>query len=864
MKKFYKNNKQNLFITLGLLACTLGLPHISLAHTKAKNRKIPKNSISKELEWVISNDPDNICHGYFVQPVLDASGEPILPPKFSSTEIHADSGAFSQTSASKLSGDVTVLQPGRRLTANNAILYRTKGGKYKALFLSGDVRAYEPGQLFIAKTAYYNFLEKTSKLNDVKYRVVLASPNDAASHLSPLNKNQKKITGTVAWGQAQDVKQLKPKHSELTEATYTTCAPDAAVWKLISSKIRLNKETDVGTAQNVRLNVLDVPVLYWPYLNFPLSKKRKSGFLFPILGHNNKSGYIFGLPYYWNIAPNYDDTITPTVYSKRGVMFTNQFRYLTDRSYGEIIGSFLPNDREFKEFKSTAAQKYPGQYGLNDLLKSSKNRYSFIWRDNTAIDQNWTSNIDYAKVSDDYYFQDFGDIPESIAANQLLQQAQIQYHDEHWIFTGLVQSYQTLHPVNRQLVTNPYKRLPQLSLDGNFPDAWKGFNFTWKSQGTYFDSAPIPGVTPNINGGRFEVRPGISYPVNWIWGFFEPQIQYDATYYGLKNQIPNKPSNITRTLPIIDVHSGLYFDRDINLFNTTYEQTLEPELYYLYVPYRKQNNIPNFDSGIIPFTYSQLFANNRFSSIDRIADANQVSFALTTRIINNDTGDQKFRFSIGDIYYFKKPEVQLSNQPSYRDFDFLTGLGAAPIDEHFSPIAALATYNLNPVWSANGGYAWDPNKHQSITGSFYLSYTPAPNHILDFGYSYIRNGDIINNVPLGSYKNNLNQFNVDSAWPINSHWSVVGIFNYNISQKHPQTYMAGFEYNTCCIRARFVGGRTFSNVNQLGNYQMHNAFYFQLQLKGLGNIGNNSISNILTSNINGYVDPFQNNSFMNI
>lgn len=861
MKKFYKNNKRDFFISLGLLACTLGFPHLGIAHVKT-SKKSKRESISKELEWVVSNNPENICHGYYVQPVLDTSGEPILPPKLSNTEIHANSGNFSQTSKSKLSGDVIFLQPGRRLTANDATLYRSKSGKYKALSLSGDVKAYEPGQLFVARTAYYNFLEKTSNLKDVKYRVVLTSPSEAASRLQPLNRDEKKITGTVAWGQAKDVKQTKPKHSILTEATYTTCAPNVEQWKLISSQIKLNKETEVGTAKNVRLNVLGVPVFYWPYINFPLSKKRKSGFLFPILGYNSKSGAIFGLPYYWNIAPNYDDTITPTVYSKRGVMFTNQFRYLTQHSNGELIGSFLPNDQDFKKFKSTAAQKYPGQFGLNNLLNSSNNRYSLRWLNDTAFNQNWTSSIDYAKVGDDYYFQDFGSFPEEISTNQLLQQAQIQYRDEHWVFTGLVQGYQTLHPVNRQLVNNAYKRLPQLSLNGNFPDVWKGFNLTLQSQGTYFDSSPIPGIITNINGGRFHIRPGISHPFNWIWGFLDPQIQYDVTYYTLQNQTPTQASNITRTVPIVDVHSGLYFDRNLDLFNTSYEQTLEPELYYLYVPYRNQNNIPNFDSGIIPFSYSQLFSDNRFSSIDRLGDANQVSFSLTTRFINNNTGNQKFRFSIGDIYYFKKPEVQLCNTPGCRDF--LTGLGAAPIDERFSPIATLATYNLSPVWSANGGYAWDPNKHKSITGSFYLSYTPAPNHILDFGYSYIRNGDIINNVPLGSSENNLNQFNVDGAWPINSHWSLVGIFNYNISQNHPQTYMAGFEYNTCCIRARFVGGRTFANVNQVGKFEMQNAFYFQLQLKGLGNIGNNSISNLLTSNINGYVDPFQTNSFLNV
>ncbi len=866
MKALSSSNKKNFFIFLGFLAGTFLFPKTGLAISKS-HEKNKSSSVAEQLDWVVSNDPQNVCHGYFIQPALDTSGAPILPAKDSLTQISADAGSLSQKKPSVLTGDIVVLQPGRRLTAEKATIYPAKNGKYKAVELTGDVKAWQPGELFLAKSGYFNLIKKSHTLNDVTYRVILAKEDQMANQLTPINKNTDKLDGTVAWGKAKKVKQLKPKHSVLSEVTYSTCAPDTRQWNLISSQIKLNRETEEGTAKNVRLAVGGVPVFYWPYLSFPLTNARKSGFLFPIIGNTNQSGFELGLPYYWNIAPNYDDTITPTYYSKRGVMFVNDFRYLTTHSNGHFYGTFLPNDKAFREFQSTAAQDFPGQEGLDDLLNDSDNRYALAWKDNTSYDAHWSSNVDFGTVSDDYYFQDFGTFPEEITLNQVTQTASVDYVNTHWKFSTKVQGYQTLHPVNRVPVGDPYARLPEIKASANYPDFWKGFDFTFQTQNDYF-LFPAEETTRMPEGTRLEVRPGISYPINWIWGFLDPQIQVDATNYQLSNRIsPDLPNEITRSLPILDLRSGLFFERDLHLGAGSYEQTLEPELYYLYIPFKNQSNIPIFDSGIIPFTYSQLFATNRFSGLDRIGDANQLTLALTSRFINNQTGEQKFRFSVGDILYFKEPQIQLcdnpanASNPDCRDFDL--GLGAAPDNEPVSPIAGLMTYNVTRALSFNAGYAWDPNLNQSITGSFYLSYIPAFNHIFQIGYSFIRNGDIVDPQDPNDSANNLNQISLDGAWPLNANWSLVGIFNYNISQDHPQTYLGGLEYNSCCFRIRFVGGRVFAAINQNQQTTFNNAIYLQIQLKGLGNIGTNNISNILTSNLNGYVDPFQSNSFGN-
>lgn len=860
---------------LGLIApeCTVALTNYFLQPSQPNNSAA--NELSEQLNWIVSNDPHNLCRGYFVEPILDASGQPIVPTNESITNISADSGVFSQKSTSILTGNVVVVQPGRRLLADHAVLYRDSSGKYKTMILTGNVRAYQPGQLLIADSGNFNLQTKTGVLQNVKYRTILAPDSQVQSHITPISNNQEKINATVAWGQANQAFQTQPKHTSYTEATYSTCAPNAVQWKMKASKMNLNKETEYGNVENARLYFKGIPIFYTPYWSFPLTNRRKTGFLFPLYGTTSVSGFQLGLPFYWNIAPNYDDTITPTYYSKRGVLFVNNFRYLTHHSIGSFSGSYMPDDKAFQSFQDTAPEKYAGQPGLNSLLNDSDDRYSFGWHDLTQFTPQWSGLVNYSRVSDDYYLQDFGTMPEQITTNQILQQGQIQYVNTHWTFTGLVEGFQTIHPVNRLFIPNAYNTLPQLTLDGNYPDFWKGLDFNWENQASYFTRSPSPGSV-DVNTARFHTLPGLSYPLNWVWGYFTPSMQYDLTNYQLNyanvqssqiNGAPlpsvvGNPTNISRALPIFDIHSGIYLDRDLDIHNQGYDQTLEPELFYLFVPYDNQTQIPIFDSGIIPFDYSQLWDTNRFSGFDRVGDANQLSYAMTTRLINDQTGDEKFRFSLGQIYYFREHQVQLCDQPggSSDCTDFLTGLGATPDDERVSPIAGSTSYHFNPLWSLNGGYAWDPTVDKSITGSAYFAYSPGFNELLNFGYDYLRNGNVVSSVP-GNSENNLNQVSVSGAWPVDDRWSTLGIFNYNISQDHPQTYLAGLQYDTCCVDLRFLGGRVFSAINQVGNFEMQNAFYFQIQLKGLGVFGDNSLSSLLTSNIGGYVDPFQTNRF---
>lgn len=861
-----------------------------VAATITTNRIPPpevNQELIKRLGWVNVDEPNNLCGGYYVEPKLSAFDQPTGPIRESQTSITYHEATLSQTGPSVFSGNVVVIQSGRRLVSDKAIVYRDpKTGNLVAIDLLGNIQIFEPGRMIEGEEAHLGFDQKSGYINNVTYRLLLANDAQVALGEQPLNKNTERLTSTIGWGQATNAVQNAPGHYEFRNATYTTCPPTENQWRVEARNIKIDRTKERGVARDVKLTVAGTPVFYTPYLSFPTSKKRKTGFLFPSLGSSTNGGFEFTLPFYWNMAPNYDMTLTPRYYARRGVLFDDLFRYLTPDSNGQFRLGFLPNDQHFKKFKSTADKSYPLAFGLPSLLQASNNRSLFSWQNSTQFDPHWSSLIDYTNVSDDYYFQDFGGIPALFGTNQVERQANITYSGENWNFLGMLQGYHTLHPVNRQPINNLYSRVPEFDLNADYPDAVNGFDLFMQNQAVYFNRSIGPGETfTPLRGSRFNTTPGVSYPFYHPGGFFIPGIMLNATQYALENpqpfpdipivplgntfvplrllSAPLIPRSVNRTLPVVSVDSGLYFDRDVTVFNKNYQQTLEPRLFYLYVPYKNQNNNPVFDSGIIPFSYDQLFVTNRFSGGDRLGDANQISVGLETRFMDQKTGNEKFHAGIGEILYFADRRVTLCNTPGCSDFTF--GLGGLSNTEKISPIAGQMGYFFNPAWSVNADLTWDPSEVATGSGNFYFQYSPDEAHLLNFGYNFLRNGDIIQSlphdtVPQRSSKNDLNQISVSFALPLSLKWSTVGLWNYNLSQRHPQTYLVGLQYENCCWAARVVGGRTFTALDQTGKATFNNAVYVQLELKGLANFDPFNTSTLLTSQILGYRDPFAGNS----
>jgi LPS-assembly protein len=825
--------------------------------TKFSPKKMPRSEIAELLGWVDAPQSELLCHGYYIEPNLYYSAPYQGSVNNAPLNISADQSLLSQTNTSRLSGHVTVTQPDRSIDADLAYINRDPQTlKPDSIDAYGKVILREPGSLAIANQGHFNLLDKSGTLSDVIYRMtygnVFTSSVDNPVG-SPLTN-----TDTNSWGIAKTVNREPSGIIKIYKGTYSACPPPTNIWHISANKMTLNHDTGRGDAYNAFLYLGNVPVLYTPFFSFPIDSRRKTGFLYPTFGHSTTSGYEFGIPFYWNIAPNYDATITPDVMTDRGLQLNGEFRYLTSSSSGNIHGSFLPDDQEFASFQQQAVTdpSYADSPGLGTLENDSDNRYLVSLQDTREFSSNWSSYLYLNHVSDDYYFEDFDNDPAQTTQNQLINQGDLYFNSEHWHFTGQMEGYQTLHPINQSYVANQYKELPELVLNGQYPNFGDDFSFNINNQFDDFsiEQDPVAGTQPE--GTRLNITPDLSRPETWVWGFFKPDLQLSATQYNLTDQVPGEATNISRVLPILDIDSGLFFDKNTSWFGHEYQQTLEPRLFYLYVPYENQNDIPLFDTSVQPFSFSQLFQTNRFTGLDRIGDANQVSLAVTSRFIDQQTGDEKLRASVGEIYYFEQRKVTINND----QLDLVTLDNEVPTNTVISPVAAELDYFINKNWNVTSNLAWDPNYDQTNNANIMFQYRTDNRHILNLGYTFLRGGDAFvppdgSVVPNNSSKNNLNQTDFSVVWPLARNWTAVARWNYNISHNYPQTYFGGIQYDACCWSFRAIVGREFNYLDNNDKPQFDNEVYFQVALKTLGSVGSSNPSSLL-NNIPGYIDTF--------
>ena len=833
-----------------------GSPQAPPSVTPFLPKKISRTEIGHLLGWVDAPASNLICHGYYVEPNLYYPAVIDQKSKKAPLTILADQSLLSQTDTSKLAGHVMISQPDRRIDSDLAYINRNPETlKADSIDVYGQVVLREPGSIAIGNQGHFDLLDKSGTLSDVLYRMTygkgFTSDKNKAED-APLQNTQ-----TNSWGMADSVHRDASGIITIKKGTYSACPPLTNVWHIMANTLTLDHETGRGEAYNALLYLGDMPVLYSPYFSFPIDNRRKTGFLYPTFGHSTNTGYELGTPFYWNIAPDKDATITPDIMTDRGVQLNAIFRYLSSDSSGNIHGSFLPDDKMFSQFQSDALTTYPPDTaGLKDLENDSDNRYFISLQDTRQYDANWSSYLYLNHVSDDYYFEDFNSDPAQITDNQILNQADLYYNSDHWHFTGQGGGYQTLHPINQIYVANQYQELPELILNGNYPNFADNFSFNLNNQYDNFAIVEDPVVGTQPEGSRFYVSPDLNYNKQWMWGFFKPDFQLSTTEYQLTHQIPGEDTEISRVIPITDIDAGLFFDRNIHFFSQDYQQTLEPRLFYLYVPYHDQNDIPLFDTTVEPFSFSQLFETNRFTGIDRIGDTNQISMALTSRFINEETGDQKLKASVGEIYYFDDRKVFINND----DLDLLTLDNQVPLDNKISPVAAELDYFINKQWQVTTNMAWDPIADQTNNANLMLQYRKDNQHIMNVGYTFLRGGDAFTppngeTVPTNSSKNNLNQTDLSVVWPLVKNWTVLARWNYNVSHNYPQTYFAGLQYDACCWSFRTVVGREFNYLDNYDKPQFNNQVYFQIALKTLGSVGTSDPASVL-NNIPGYIDTF--------
>ena len=575
----------------------------------------------------------------------------------------------------------------------------------------------------------------------------------------------------------------------LTGARYTTCAADVDDWYIKASEIELNDYTDSGTAKNAYIEFKGVPLLYTPWISFSFNDQRKSGLLAPTIGSTSRSGFEVLAPYYWNISPNMDATLAARALSKRGMQLQGEFRYLEENFSGIDNLEYLPSDS-----------------------LTNTTRYYANLKHQHVLGSGWSAGYSMEKVSDDQYFSELSTRIVTTSRINLPQQFNVDYANDTWRFNALAQKFQTLDGISY-----PYERLPQMTLSGN--QYYGDVNANLYTQLVAFDTNKNAPITPT--GTRFTVYPSISMPFNKPYGYVTPKFGIHHTSYSLNN-VANNLESQQRTLPIFSLDSGLYFDRDFQIANRAYSQTVEPRLFYVYIPDRKQSDIPLFDTSESDLNFSSLFNENQFTGNDRINNANQLSFALTTRFIESSTGIQRLSASIGQRFYFADQEVALNynNLSSYRK------------NNSSDIIAGLSTH-LKSNWNLDAFWQYNTNDSNSVRTTLTSRYNPEPGKTLNLSYSY---RDKL-----------LDQFDVSGQWPLGKGWYGIGRANYSLREKHVIETLAGIEYDAGCWQARSVMQRV-STATADANY----ALFFQLELGGLASIGANPLA-VIKRNIPGYV-----------
>jgi len=605
------------------------------------------------------------------------------------------------------------------------------------------------------------------------------------------------IGDNASRGDAKDLLFVGENRYELKDFRYTTCVAGNDDWYLTSREVDLDRSRLVGTARNASIIFKGVSIFYSPYLDFPLSNERKSGFLTPVFGSTSSRGFEMSLPYYFNLAPNYDATLTPRVMTRRGLQINGQARYLFPDSAGEADAEVLP-DRV-----------------------TSTNRYALSWKHN----QNFGSvpglagYVNMQKVSDDAYFTDLSDRIVVTSQSELPREAGLVYSRGPFSFLTRIQRFQTLQdPANP--ITPPYFREPQLLMTMN-PVEWKGLDFQASGEFVKFHQSAL------VSGDRSVLYPSVTWAQRGNAWFVNARTGLHMTHYDLDNTTQTD-RYLDRVLPISSVDSGLVFERDADLFGKAFTQTLEPRAYYVYIPFRQQDQIPAFDTAIDEFNFSQLFTENRYLGSDRVGDANQLTLAAVTRLSDPQTGEERMRFAIGQRYYFQDQRVTLP--------------GEVPRTANTSDLLLAGEGRLSDVWSAASTLQYNLDHKQTERLDLGMRWQPSPGRVLNASYRYIRQ-----QVDPTGNTSQLKQVDFSGQWPFLDGWSAIGRWNYSLVDGKTLEGVAGLEYNGGCWAFRIVGQRLTTTTQQASK-----SVFVQFELNGLARLGTNPID-VLKRSVPGYL-----------
>jgi LPS-assembly protein len=606
----------------------------------------------------------------------------------------------------------------------------------------------------------------------------------------------------VGRGEAEALHFRGQDRYELDDATYTTCPAGNDDWILRTGELELDYVTNVGVARHTRIEFMDTPILYAPWVDFALDDRRKSGFLAPITGVSEERGFELALPWYWNIAPNRDATLMPRLMTDRGLQLAGEFRYLEEGYRGEIGIEVLPDDK---------------QYG--------DTRHHSLIRHQHRFSPNLTGSLNLEEVSDDDYFADLSSLVNETSRVHLPREGSLNYNGGWWQALARIQAYDTLEDA-RDATTEPiYQRVPQLLLNASRDLGVDRLpvQMVFAGEGVRFEHDR----DNKAEGNRFFAYPSLSLPLETDYGFLRPKVGVHVTHYDLdRNDVDADTLSKTRTLPITSLDTGMILERDYLWNGGNFTQTLEPRAYYLYIPYEDQSDLPNFDTAVADLSFSQLFAENQFVGQDRVNDANQLTLALTSRFLDNGSGVERLQITLGQRYYFYDQRVVLP--------------GGVPRGSNVTDVLAQASGQITDHWRVAASVQYNPDDGEMVRANAGAHYQPAVGKVVNLDWRYL------NDIYTTNQNEGIEQADLSWQWPIHARWYSLGRMNYSFHDDRLVEGLLGFEYNAGCWSLRGVAQRLATTTDKASN-----AFYLQLELRGLTRLGQNPLL-LLERSISGY------------
>ncbi|XKE46353.1 LPS-assembly protein LptD [Halomonas organivorans] len=791
-----------------------GLVTSSLMTTGPVLASPPEPLPADRLDWRPWGDErpaGAVCRGRYVMPDYRLAA----PPE-GRVASEADRGEYGTQGETRLAGEVVLRRGDTQLEAPTVRLPAARD----RVLADGPLAIRDRNLLVRGEAAEFSLASDAARIEGAHY----------VAHAQRLR------------GDAVRLARLEDGRYRLSEASFTTCEPGSDLWRLVGRDILMDRESGFGTARHARLEVGRVPVFYWPWVRFPIDERRQTGFLWPVVGVSG-DGLDYAQPFYWNIAPDQDATLTPRWIGERGELLGGEYRYLFPSDAGTLEGAYMADDRRAGDEASVGSE-----------LENGDDRWYLAARHAGRLSVRTGYQLRYGAASDGAYFEDFGRSFGETDTQSLSRLARLDYRGEVWRLEARAQGYQKLDdPLNPG--DKPFYRLPSLTArarwaqDTGLYQEW-GSNLThfWRDVGTdengrytFRDTQRTIPIREAADGTRLRLTPALGWRFAESWGHLEPRVElthlaYDLDYGDRETDRPEDPS---LTVPIASLDGGLIFERDLGLGGEAFRQTLEPRLNYAYVPARNQRDLPDFDTSEQAFSWQQLWTSHRFTGGDRVGDLNRVSLGVETRLVEDASGRERLSLGVGQAYYLEDRTIDLAGDPDtlpseagFRRFYDAT--------RDRSPLVTRLDWRLGDHWQTAWQWLYDDHLSRTERASWDLQYRAEAGHVLNLGYRWELQGFDPAEEGDDARGYDREEVDVSGAWRVSPRLDLIGRVLYDHTNDRTLEQLAGVQWNDCCYGLQLVWREWVDDADTastIADDTTDRGAFLRLVFKGLGGVG---------------------------